>query len=248
MRSYSPGYAVGIFKDLRENFGVKEILIEDDTFVFSRGRVQEFCERLIAERIDVTWSCLGRADRVTPDTLKMLKRAGCWHISYGIESGDQGILDSMQKGETISQIEDAVSWAREAGLKTTGFFMVGFPGETEDSLALTEELIMRLPLDDISVMQMTPFPGTAIFKEAHECGRFEQDWSKMNALNTVFVPHGIREADLEKARLRMLRRFYFRPSQVLKKFLSTVRSPRRIRHVLRGFFALTKALAKGRRK
>lgn len=244
VRSYSPAYAINLFKDLVANFGVREILIEDDTFIISRKWVKEFCERLMAEEIDITWSCLGRADRVTPDILKLMRTAGCWHISYGIESGDQKILDAMDKGEDLSRMEDAVRWSQEAGLKTKGFFMVGFPGETLESLRLTKELALKLQLNDISVMQLTPFPGTALYKSASEYGAFEKNWRKMNTLSTVFVPHGFTGEDMEKARAEMLGAFYFRPSVLIRKFIDVISNPRLFRYMFKGFRVLLKVLKK----
>ncbi|MFZ4438503.1 MAG: B12-binding domain-containing radical SAM protein [Syntrophales bacterium] len=244
VRSYSPAYAVNMIKDLAHNYGIREILIEDDTFVISRKRVKEFCERLIDEKVDITWSCLGRADRVTLEILKLMKRAGCWHISYGIESGDQKILDAMQKGEDLNQIAEAVRWSRQAGLKTKGFFMVGFPGETENSIKLTKELILRLPLDDISIMQLTPFPGTAIYSNAAKYGTFECDWRKMNVLNTVFIPDGFTKQEIETARAEMLKAFYFRPSLILKKVMDIFSNPRLLLYMVKGFFSLLKVVKK----
>ncbi|MGA3207383.1 MAG: radical SAM protein [Syntrophales bacterium] len=244
VRSHSPAYAVNMLKDLVNNFGVREILIEDDTFVISRKWVREFCERLITEEIDITWSCLGRADHVTQEMLRLMRRAGCWHISYGIESGDQKILDAMQKGEDLARMEKAVRWSREAGIKTKGFFMVGFPGETIDSLKLTKSLALRLPLDDVSVMQLTPFPGTAVYRRASEHGVFEKDWRKMNALTTVFVPNGFTRDDMEKARSEILKAFYFRPKVLIRKFIDVVFNPRLLGHMLKGFIALLKVVIK----
>lgn len=244
VRSYSPAYAINMFKDLANNFGVREILIEDDTFIISHPWLKEFCELFMSEKIDITWSCLGRADRVTADILKLMRKAGCWHISYGIESGDQRILDAMRKGEDLSRMKEAVRWSREAGLKTKGFFMVGFPGETVESLRSTKELALKLLLDDISVMQLTPFPGTALYKSASEYGVFEKDWRKMNTLSTVFVPHGFTGEDMEKARSEMLREFYFRPSVLIRKFFDVISNPRLFWYMFKGFLVLLKVVKK----
>lgn len=235
-RSYSPTYALNMIKDLRYNYGVKEILIEDDTFVVDRRRVEEFCQFFIDEKVDVTWSCLGRADRMTPELLQLMKRAGCWNVAYGIESGDEIILKAMSKKLTIKQIEEAVSWSHEAGLVTRGFFMVGFPGETHDSMAATMDLVERLPLDDISVMQLTPFPGTDLYLRAEEFGTFDKDWKKMNSLNTVFVPLGLTTEDMEKARNRMIKAFYLRPRIVFSKLLQAVATPPLMLALLRGIW------------
>ena len=235
VRAYSTDYAIRMVKELIGRFGVRELLIEDDTFTISESRVVDFCERIIAENIDITWSCLGRADRVNPHMLKWMKRAGCWHISYGIESGDPSILKAMGKGENLSQIQQAVSWTRAAKIRTKGFFIVGFPGETEDSLRQTEQLMLRLPLDDISIMQLTPFPGSAIFKDASDRGSFSRDWRKMNTLNTVFIPHGLSKEALEGARARMTKAFYFRPHIIARKAKDVFCNPRLLKSMYEAF-------------
>lgn len=246
-RGYSPEYAVRMLQQLRGNYGVREVLIEDDTFVISGKRVREFCERLIADEVDITWSCLGRADRADPDLLRLMRRAGCWHISYGIESGDEEILSAMRKNLDIGQIESAVRWSKEAGLRTKGFFMVGFPNESEESLAATRALAKRLPLDDITVMQLTPFPGSELYRIASDHGRFDRDWRKMNTLRTVFVPHGFTAESLDGARSRILREFYFRPRILLRKLAEAVRRPRYAGAMVQGGMALLRSVADGRR-
>ncbi len=241
-RSYSPSYAIRMLQDLRKNYGVKEVLIEDDTFVLVRKWVREFCLRLIETKIDITWSCLGRADQVTPDLLKLMRKAGCWHISFGIESGDPEILWAMGKNLSLDEIERAVRWSHEAGLQTKGFFMIGFPGESQRSLAATRELAKRLPLDDISVMQLTPFPGSELFRMADKEGTFERNWQKMNTLNTVFVPTGFSKADLERERSRVLREFYFRPRVLLRKVSQVIGNPRTILEAARAFRTLLRVV------
>jgi anaerobic magnesium-protoporphyrin IX monomethyl ester cyclase len=241
-RAYSPGYAVRMLKDLRENYGVKEILIEDDTFVISRQRVQEFCERIRAEKLDITWSCLGRADRVSPDLLRLMREAGCWHISYGIESGDPEILRSMKKNLNLKQIERAVWWSRDAGLRTKGFFMVGFPGESKRSLSATRSLANSLPLDDITIMQLTPFPGSALYEVAEHYGEFERDWRRMNTLDTVFVPHGFSKRGLESVRAEILRDFYLRPRIIIPQMMRVAMNPLLALGMFRGFLSFLKVI------
>jgi radical SAM superfamily enzyme YgiQ (UPF0313 family) len=244
-RSYSPDYAVKLLKDLRENFGVKEILIEDDTFVLSSKRLTAFCEGLIAENMGITWSCLGRADTVRPDLLKLMKKAGCWHISYGIESGDQKILDNMQKGETIAHFEQAVKLTKEAGLKSKGFFILGFPGETIETMEATINLTKRLPLDDISVSQMTPYPGSLLYEKVQEYGVFNKgEWRKMNQLTTVFVPYGLTKEEIEQARRKMLSQFYLQPRIIFAKICQSLAHPRLLVGYLKSFATLIKVISK----
>ncbi len=244
-RAYSPAYAVRLVRDLYERHGVRELLIEDDTFVIVKARVREFCERLIDARLDVSWSCLGRADRVDPGLLRLMRRAGCWHISYGIESGDEAILAAMRKRLDVDQIRQSVAWSREAGLRTKGFFIVGFPGETRASLDRTRRLALTLPLDDISVMQMTPFPGSELYRIAGDHGAVDRDWRRMNVLNTVFVPHGFTRADLERARGDLLRAFYRRPDVLWRQCRHVAAHPRLIPSIWRGLRALRRVTGGG---
>lgn len=245
VRAYSPARAIDLVRQLRSDFGVKEILIEDDTFITSRSRVEEFCAGIVSEKIDVTWSCLGRADKVTPAILKRMREAGCWHISFGIESGDQTILDAMQKRERLPDVENAVRWSHEAGLKTSGFFILGFPGETSDSLDRTRAFALKLPLDDISIMRLTPFPGTALYESISRHGTFTREWEKMNILNTVFVPNGLTEEALDRARNRMLREFYFRPRILASKMSALMRNRNLFLPLLRGLMAFIRVTSDG---
>lgn len=241
-RSYSPAYSVRMLEDLVNNYGVKEVMVEDDTFIVSKKWGIEFCERLINSSIDLSWSCLGRADRVSPEILSLIRRAGCWHISYGIESGDASILEAMGKNLEIAQIEQAVRWSRAVGLRVKGFFMVGFPGESENSLKATCALAKRLQLDDISVMQLTPFPGTELYAKAGQTGTMSGHWDMMTTLNTVFVPNGLTKESLEVARARMLREFYLRPHIIGRKFFQTLSSPRASWDMIRALVALIRLL------
>lgn len=237
-RGYSPEYGVNLIADLAHTHGVKEILIEDDTFVIARHRVREFCERLIDRALGITWSCLGRADRVTPELLRLMRRAGCWHIAYGIESGNRAILELSRKNMGPEHVQQALAWTREAGLRTKGFFMVGLPGETRETLQQTREFAKSLPLDEISVMLVTPFPGSELFRRAEEFGTFDRDWRRMNALNPVFVPNGLTREELVNAQRQLIREFYLRPTTLARQALNLLARPRAAASVLAGIPAL----------
>jgi len=214
-RYFSADYVLECIGELAGRYGVREIVFEDDTFTVNRGRLLEICERIRREHPRLSWSCLGRADTVDPGMLRLMRDAGCWQIGYGIESGDQDILDSVNKGVTVEEVERAVRWSKEAGMYVKGFFIIGFPGERPDSLERTIRLALNLPLDDITVDFMTPFPGTELSRIAGQLGRFEDAWERMNLLEPVFVPHGLKASDLIRAQRRMMRRFYLRPRTFL---------------------------------
>lgn len=240
--AFSAGYVVEVMVELYEKFGVREFSFEDDTFITFQARLLEICQRLIDLKLDISWSCLGRVNQVTAENLRMMKRAGCWQISFGIESGSQEVLEKIQKKVTLQQIRRALQLSRNAGLLNKGFFIVGHPGETRESLQLTYDFIMASPLDDISVSMLTPFPGTELHARAAEFGTLDPDWEKMNLLNTVFVPYGLSEGELLQAQKKMIRDFYLRPRIIGSYAGRALRNPAMIRPLLKGFRSFIRSI------
>ncbi|MBI3813208.1 MAG: radical SAM protein [Nitrospinae bacterium] len=225
-RAFSAEYILEMIKILYNKYGIREILFEDDVFVIFKKRLVEICEGLLKENLKISWSCLGRVHAVKPDILKLMKKAGCWQIGYGIESGDQKILDFAKKAITLEQVEEAVRWTKEAGIHTKGFFILGFPLETEESIINTIIFSKRIMLDDISANLMTPFPGSEIYNIADKYGKFNKDWSKMNMLQSVFIPNGLSEDKLNYYNKKMLKEFYLRPRIIGNYLLRMLENPR----------------------
>jgi anaerobic magnesium-protoporphyrin IX monomethyl ester cyclase len=123
-----------------------------------------------------------------------------------------------------------------------GFFIVGHPGETRQTLRETIDFALELPLDDISVNMLTPFPGTELYERAAEFGQFDPDWTRMNMLNAVFVPHGLSEEELISAQKELLRRFYLRPRVVANYCGRLVRNPSLAVGLWGGFRALLRSI------
>jgi anaerobic magnesium-protoporphyrin IX monomethyl ester cyclase len=240
--AFSAGYVVEMMVELHEKFRVKEFCFEDDTFITFQARLREICQRLIDLKLDISWSCLGRVNQITEENVRMMKRAGCWQISFGVESGSQEVLEKIRKKVTLQQIRCALQISRDAGLLNKGFFIVGHPGETKETLRLTYDFIMGSPLDDISVTMLTPFPGTELHARAAEFGRLDSDWEKMNLLNTVFVPYGLTEYDLLQAQKKMIRDFYLRPSIIANYAGRALRNPAMISSLLKGFRSFVRSI------
>lgn len=239
---FSANYVVEMIVELYEKFGVREFCFEDDTFITFRSRLVEICQRLIDLKLDISWSCLGRVNQVTEDNLRLMKRAGCWQISFGVESGSQEILDNIHKKVTLQQISYALQISRDAGLLNKGFFIVGHPGETKETLQLTYDYIMGNPLDDISVTMLTPFPGTELHARAAEFGTFDSDWEKMNLLNTVFVPYGLTEGYLVQIQKKMIRDFYLQPRIIASYAGRALRNPAMIGSLIKGFRSFMRSI------
>ncbi len=243
-RAHSAEYIIDMIRTLYHRFGIREILFEDDNFMLFRRRLQKLTELLLREAPAISWSCLARADMM-PDrpALNAMMRAGCWQILIGIESGCQEILDFEKKGITLEQIEDAVHRARDCGMKTKGFLMVGHPMETAETIERTLQFVTRIPLDDISVTFFTVFPGAPIWKEAPRYGRVIADFNKMSVFHPTFVPEGFTVEKLDQCARHVLKRFYLRP-RIILSYLRRIRSWRQLVALLRGAFALMRHLCR----
>lgn len=233
-RGFGAAYVASMAERLVTAYGVRHILFYDDLFSVSKDRLVEVCRRLrpLAEGHGLTWSCDARVESVTAGTLAQMKAAGCWEIAYGVESGSQEILDRVAKGTRLEEVERAVRLTHEAGIKVKGLFMMGHPGETPRTIRMTVELARRLPFDHINISRFTPYPGTAVYREASRWGEFREDWERMNAMTAVFVPRGFTEASLTRAYRRAILDFYVRPSVLWRLAKDLVRNPDTARRLL----------------
>lgn len=241
-RPFSAPYIINMIEILYNKHGVREISFEDDTFIIFKKRLVELCETLIRKKIHISWTCNGRVNAVKPDILKLMKRAGCWQIAYGIESGEQAILDFAKKQIKLHQITQAVQWTREAGIYSKGFFILGFPMETEATMQRTIDFAKGLPLDDISVSQMIPFPGSEMYEIGQKFGQVEKDWEKMNLLDVVFVPDGLSRQKLEEYQRKFLAGFYLRPLVIFSYLRRLLGAPGSLHGLLLGFAAFLRTV------
>lgn len=221
-RGHSAEYIIALVKKLQDKYGIKDISFYDDTFVVFKKRLYEICKKIIEDKLDISWSCLARVDIVEPDLLKVMKAAGCWQVSYGIESGSQKILDMYRKNITITQIKTAVRITKNAGLSCRGFFMLGNPLETWASIKCTENLIKEF--DDICISFFTPLPGTEVCNGIDRYGKRTQEWAKLDIFTPNFIPHNLSKVDLLRAYRRIHLKFYLRQKIVSRYILRIVRN------------------------
>jgi len=190
-RYNSAEYVYEHLKYLNKNFNVRHVNIYDDLFTTDEERIEKLCKMLIEKPIDMEFNCAVRVGYAPDSLLKMLKAAGCHMVSLGIESADPEILKRHKAGVTIESIKDTIKRIQANGLLAKGLFMMGLPGETEESIRRTSDFIMSLGLDDMNMSKFTPFPGAPLWKTIRNEGEFEEDWEKMNCLNFVFIPKSI---------------------------------------------------------
>lgn len=215
MFTHSTEYIIKMYRHLIGHYGIREFMLFDDNFVMYRKNLDATLNAMIDQKLNLSWSCNARVDLVNKDMLSLMARSGCWQISYGIETGNQKIMDSLQKNITKEKVANAIECTRKAGIRTVGYFMVGHFGETEETIKETIGFAKEIGLDDFRCSFFTPLPGSAASKVAYKYGDFDSDdWGSMNLFQPVFVPHGFTKADLLRWQKRMIRKFFFRPKAV----------------------------------
>lgn len=219
LRFHSAEYVLDEIRHLKHEFGVKELIFFDDTFLINRQRAMQICEGIINEKLDVTWSCNARVNNLNKNMLKTLKRAGCWLVQIGVESGNQDILKTIKKDISLRQVADACRLAYNAGLEVKAYFILGHPKETPQTLDDTIKFMAKLPAHYASINFMTPLPGTELWDSAEKYGSMNKD--NLEAINYLsdrpaFIPFGLTEGFLTNKLKEAYLKFYLNPKTILR--------------------------------
>jgi anaerobic magnesium-protoporphyrin IX monomethyl ester cyclase len=201
-----------------KKLGINNIHMYADLFTVNRDQVVELCQRMIAEDINIRWMCNSRVDFVDEEMLQLMGQAGCWLISWGIESGNELILKHAHKGADPAKAERALRWAKKAGIKNWGYFIIGLPGETEETIRETIEFSKKLPLDIALFHVAAPYPGTPFFFEVVENGWFRPGtrWEQVDMdKGTVLDYPNLPAERLLYWQKRAWREWAFRPGPML---------------------------------
>ncbi|MEO8357697.1 MAG: radical SAM protein [Chloroflexota bacterium] len=148
-----------------KKLGIHNIHMYADLFTVNRDQVIELCNLMIDEKINIKWTSNSRVDFVDEEMLQLMGKAGCRLISWGIESGNEQILKHARKGANPDKAERALRWAKAAGIMNWGYFIIGLPGETEETIRQTIDFAKKLPLDIALFHVAAPYPGTPFFFE-----------------------------------------------------------------------------------
>jgi len=211
-RYHSAEYLVDHLAFLQARHGIRHVGIYDDNFTLNKNRAAAFAELLLQRGLGISFNCIGRSNHLDQELLRLLKRAGCWMINLGVESGDQELISQHRQRAELDRVVEAVRMVRAAGIRAKGLFMMGIPGETEQSIERTIDFAVRQHFDDVNLTKFTPFPGSPIYERIREFGQFDEDWEKMNCTNFVFIPHGFTLERLESLYVKFYRSYYTRPA------------------------------------
>lgn len=205
---------------LKSRYHIDGVFFVDDTFTIDAAWVTRFCERMIAENLNLDWSCQTRVNVVSHDLLVRMKAAGCVQLDFGIESGSPQVLNTLKKGITPDQIRQAFRIAKDVGLRTYGSVLIGSPGETWDDVLATKALLDEVRPSLTLFYFVTPFPGSELYDQA-----LANDWITggtgklfnydIRTADTSLMISKMSGAELRRARSMLQNRFFFRNYQGL---------------------------------
>ncbi|MBF0531646.1 MAG: cobalamin-dependent protein [Candidatus Omnitrophica bacterium] len=187
-RKKSPQRCAAEVRRLYE-YGWREFALTDDIFTSDKEWAKAVCQEIIKAKLDIIWTCTNgiRVESADTDLFRLMRQAGCYRVSFGLESGDESVLKAFGKGgaATLAQGKSAVQKAKKAGLDVSGFFLLGLSPDTEDSMRKTIEYASRLPLDMLKFGIAIGFPGTRMFYEYQAKGLIKSfDWEDYNVYTT----------------------------------------------------------------
>jgi radical SAM superfamily enzyme YgiQ (UPF0313 family) len=199
---------------LLARLGVHHVHMYADLFTVNREQVVELCKLITSAGLQVSWTCNSRVDYVDEEMLRLMGRAGCMLIAWGIESGNEVILKRAHKGYKLEQAHKALHWAKQAGIKNWGYFIIGLPGETVGTIRETIAVSKALPLDIALFHVAAPYPGTPFFFEVVENGWFRPgtNWEEVDMdQGTVLDYPTLKAEDLLYWQKRAFREWALRP-------------------------------------
>jgi radical SAM superfamily enzyme YgiQ (UPF0313 family) len=228
-------------------YGAKEINFEADTITVNKKFINDLCGALIISGVSkkIRWTCESRVDTVDEDMLRRMKEAGCWQISYGVETGTQRLLDLIQKGTNIEQIERTFRITKKAGISIRAFYMLGLPTESKAETQATIDFACKLNAKWSQFTLYTPFPGTALWDIAAKEAPISKDWADFRTHagwtthQPAWVPHGRTAEEMKEAQKRAYRSVYLRPGAMLRH-LADVRTVGQASTLWQGFMTVAK--------
>lgn len=208
---------VAEIKELQDKFGTNTIFFTDLTFNLNHKKVLELCEKIISSKIDIKWYAMLRMTTphgeilVSKELLRTMKDAGCTKVSYGLENLTSE-EKSYKKFSNLNTLKNVLECGNELGLIQRGYLIIGLTSDTKESLKLTKEILMSLPLDDLRISFLTPFPNTSIYHEYRSKGMImTNDWERYTG-NEPILRHNISDRELKIIREEIYSSFFNNPN------------------------------------
>jgi radical SAM superfamily enzyme YgiQ (UPF0313 family) len=232
-RMRSPANIIAEIEECVSRHGIRSFLFRSDLFTARREWVLELCEAICSRGFAVAWSCNSRVDTIDPEMLAEMKRAGCWIIAFGIESGSEEMLERIGKKTDLGAARNALAITRRAGILSSVYFLVGLPWETQETLRANERFAREINPDILEVFYVYPFPGTPLYEEAVRLGLLKPGEIPSQAYDGPAMPAlALTRQELVAARNHALKDFYLQPKVILRT-LWRARSLRELANYLR---------------
>ena len=217
-REKAPKIVVDEIEELKKKYKIKYFYLFGDTVTLNKRFVSEFCDELTGRDLKIQWLTNTRADTLYDAKLvKKMKESGCWMLAIGIESFNEKTRENMQKKLETDKITKAIRLLTETGILSFGFFIYGYPGETEKDMYETTRFACSLPLDYANFYPAVPYPGTAFYTKSMNNGYLHStSWDKMEYSSYIIKTKDLNEAIVKKAVSRAYRSFYMRPKFIYK--------------------------------
>jgi radical SAM superfamily enzyme YgiQ (UPF0313 family) len=216
-RVRSPKNVLDELEWLRDEYGAEGVAFQDDTFTFDKKRAIEICDGMIERKINLPWGCGTRADVATKEVLSKMSKAHCNETMFGVESGCQRMRDTLKKRVSTEQCENAVKWAKEVGMFVTISVILGYPGETKETLQETLDFVRRVEPDDVWLCHATPYLGTDLRVLVESNGwKMSNDWKLYNTMNPIFEDPLLPAKVIAQMRRKFYNKFY-NPQYILRQ-------------------------------
>jgi anaerobic magnesium-protoporphyrin IX monomethyl ester cyclase len=226
VRLKSPQRIVRELDWIKTKFHIRDFLFWAESFTLNQEWAKEVADAIKRAGLDIAWVCNSRPDNVDPVLLDKIKAAGCWMIGYGLESGSEQMLRAMDKRATVEQNREAVIMAKRAGLDVTAHMVIGFPGETRETIQQTIEFARSLPLDSVQFYCAVPFPGSRLYIQAKKHGWINTtDWELFEQNYSVLDLPTMTAKEIMEWRKRAYQSFYLSPGKFLKISLRFMTMP-----------------------
>jgi len=218
-RMHSAEYVLSEMELLAREYNAKQLIITDDTFTVNRERLEKICQGMIDKKLNLKWFCFSQVTTVNREILRLMKRAGCYNIGFGIESGDEEILKRICKPIKPQRALEAVHEANRAGLKTQAFYVLGVPGETKAQMKKTIAFSNKIDATLTFYNMLVPYPGTQDFSHYFASVPLEKiEWENFVAIgeHCVLESSEVQAEEIESMISSAYRSYYFNPFRLLK--------------------------------
>lgn len=232
-----------VLEELRwvQKLGFKEVMFNDATLTADMQWATSLFEGILKNNTDLTWNCSTRADRINDEILKLMRQAGCHTIAIGMESVDSTVLRNIRKNINPEQIREAIARIRENGINTILFCVVGFPGETKESIKKTISFLKTIDTTFITLGIAVPVPGTDFYRYVEQNNYLlTKDWSLYDPMKKpVFSYPSLSSDEIAYYSVHGLRQFYLRPRYIIDR-LRAIRSLAEVKTYLNNFMGFLK--------